>query len=175
MDKKILILVMSLFSVFAMAQMGIGTQLSNGKLKVGGSIGVSFGNNSTTNINIAPSVGYMLSDHLEAGAFVGYQHSSSDYQSANLFSGGPYATYYVWQDLFARAQFEFYTGKQKIKSTDFSRNFNDQALWIGGGYQNQGIIKYQVGLMYNVLYDSDDPDRIFNSPLRPFGGISIAL
>lgn len=138
--------------------------------RFGGGLGLSVGNNSTT-INVAPSLGYMVTPKLETGATIGYAYSKyRDYKS-NVFSGGFFGNYHIIPELFTRAQFEYYTGNRKYN--DLSDNFNEKALWVGAGYQNYGRVRFQTGIMYNVLHDKDN--SIFSSPWRPFAGVSLSF
>lgn len=158
---------------FGTAQIAIGTSKTDGKWRVGGGVGLGFGNNGYFGFNVSPFVGYAVAPKLEVGATAGYQYSKNDWVKTNLFSAGPYANFYIIDQLFARGHYEYYTGNQKVESSDQKFSFDESALWLGGGYQSTGKVRFQTGLMYNVLYKEDE--SIFSSPLRPFGGIAVSL
>lgn len=173
MKKLFFLSLLTLGVSIGLAQVSFQSNSSDGKLRVGGNLGFNFGNNSYFGFNVSPSAGYMLMDNLEAGITVGYQYAKNDFYKSNLFSGGPYANYYIMPELFARAHYEYFTGNQTIKRNDYKVDFDESALWIGGGYQSTGPIRFQAGLMYNVLYKENK--SIFSSALRPFAGASISL
>lgn len=173
MKKIISLVVLLTVFQFGFSQISIGSSATEGKLRVGGGVGLNFGNNGYFGFNVAPSIGYMLAPNLETGITVGYQYSKNDFYKSNLFSGGPYANYHIIPGLFARGHYEYFSGTQTITSTNEKRDFDESALWLGGGYQSRGPVRLQVGLMYNVLHDDDK--SIFSSPIRPFGGVAISL
>ncbi len=160
---------------------GIGCHLTAQKVEIpqeskvnrwrfGGGLGLSFGNHSS-GVRIAPSVGYMITNDLEAGATLGYTYNKYRDYKYNVFSGGLFANYHIIPSLFTRAHYEYYTGKQKFQG--ISNSFNEDALWLGAGYQSTGAVSFQAGIMYNVLYDSDS--SIYSSAWQPFAGVSISF
>lgn len=173
MKKLIAIFIIILGFGLSQAQIGVGTSVNDGKWRVGGGLGLGFGNNGYFGFNISPFVGYAVAPKLEVGATAGYQYGKNDFAKQNLFSIGPYTNFYVTDQLFARGHYEYYTGNIKSLSSNDKVDFDESALWLGGGYQNTGKVRFQAGLMYNVLYD--EQTSIFNSPLRPFGGIAVSL
>jgi len=156
-----------------LSQISVGSAVQEGKWRVGGGLGLNFGNNGYFGFNVAPSVGYMLSPKLETGVSVGYQYSKSDFYKSNLFSGGPYLNYHVMQGLFARGHYEYFTGTQEYLSTNQEFDIDESALWLGAGYSTPGPVRVQMGLIYNVLYKENE--SVFSSPIRPFGGVAISL
>lgn len=138
--------------------------------RFGGGIGLSIGNHST-GIHVSPSLGYMLTPNLEAGASLAYTYNKYRDYKYNVFSGGLFGNYHIIPELFTRAHYEYYTGTRKYD--DISDDFTENALWLGAGYQNYGRVRFQTGIMYNVLYDEDN--SVFSSPWRPFAAISIAF
>lgn len=176
MKRIFLALTLILMGIYTQAQVGVQSASNHGKIRIGGGVGVDFGSNSYVGFNISPFIGYAISPNLEGGITAGYQYGDSDYSKSNLFSVGPYLNYFVLKSFFARSHFEYYTGNQTIKSrigNDFNSNFDESALWIGGGYQSSGRVRFQTGIMYNVLYDENE--SIFSSAFRPFGGLVVSL
>lgn len=173
MKKLFLISLIIVGFITGNAQISINQNSNNGKLRVGGDLGLNFGNNSYFGLNISPSVGYMLMDNLETGVTIGYQYTKNNFYKSNVFSAGSYANYFIMPELFGRVHYEYFNGNQTVKQTNYKINFDESALWIGGGYQTSGPVRFQAGLMYNVLYNKDK--SIFNSALRPFAGASISL
>ncbi len=73
----------------------------------------------------------------------------------------------------------YYTGKQKFDdrtpyyNSVYEANLDESALWLGAGYQSNGPVRFQAGVMYNVLYKENE--SIFSSGLQRFMGVSIGL
>ena len=155
------------------SQIAVGTSVNEGKWRVGGGVGLGFGNNGYFGFNISPYVGYAIAPRLEGGVTAGYQYGKNDYMKQNLFSVGPYANYYIMDQIFLRGHYEYFTGSQEITSSNMEYDFDESALWLGGGYQSSGRVRFQAGIMYNVLYKENE--SIFSSPIRPFGGIAVSL
>lgn len=155
------------------SQIAVESHVTENKWRLGGGLGLNFGNNGYFSFNISPHVGYMLAPNLETGVSAGYQYGKSDFFKSNNFSFGPYANYYIVSGLFARAHYEYYTGNQENLTTNQKWNLDESALWLGAGYSTSGPIRFQAGILYNVLYD--DGNSIFRSPIRPFSGITISL
>jgi len=169
--KKLFCISLLLFSVSLYSQLGVGTHI--GKWRVGGGLGVNFGDNNYFGLNIYPNIGYMLAPKLEAGLTLGYQYSSWKNVKSNLFSAGPYANFYPINELFMRGHYEYFTGNSKIKGEPDSYSYDESALWLGGGYRSGGKVSFYAGLMYNVLWDKDN--SIFSNGLRPIAGVSIGF
>ncbi|MBV7441632.1 hypothetical protein KRX57_09375 [Weeksellaceae bacterium TAE3-ERU29] len=176
--KNIFLLVLfSLGFSYGFSQIGGSVQSSQStekKWRLGASAGISFGDNDYLALSIAPSVGYNLGYGLELGATLGYQLNKNNYFRSNLISGGPYINYMVVPQIFGRVHYEYYTGNQKSKISSNEYNINESALWIGGGYESGGAIRFRAGILYNVLYKENN-NSIFSSAIRPFAGIVIAI
>ncbi len=177
--KKFLLFIISLtLSNATFAQENQNQNITN-NWRFGGGLGLSFGNNGYFGFNISPSVGYMVANNFEVGGIAGYQYGKDDYFKQNLFNVGPYINYYPIENIFLRANYMYYTGKQKYENDQPFYNsiseidLNESALWLGGGYQSNGPMRFQAGILYNVLYKENE--SIFSSGLQPFMGISVGL
>lgn len=175
--KRILTLIVLSISVLVLAQQNeMNTEKLN-KWRFGGGLGLGFGSNGYFGFAISPFVGYEIIPQLEGGLTVGYQYSKWSDSKQNLFNAGPYLNYYPIPSLFARAHYEYYTGTNEIEyefeSDNFKYNFNESALWLGGGYRTTGKVQLYAGLMYNVLYDKSS--SLFSTGLRPILGVSVGL
>ncbi|MFV0176774.1 hypothetical protein OBK27_07550 [Empedobacter falsenii] len=118
----------------------------------------------------------MIANNLELGATAGYQYAKDDYAKLNLFNAGPYVNFFPVENLFFRANYMYYTGKQKYNERynyNYETNLDESALWLGAGYQSSGPVRFQAGVMYNVLYKENE--SIFSSGFQPFMGVSIGL
>lgn len=169
--KKIVFFFTILISTTAFSQLGMGTSL--GKWRVGGGLGVNFGDNSYFGLNVYPNIGYMFTNQLEGGVAVGYQYSSWKNAKSNLFSAGPYLNFYPINELFLRGHYEYFTGNTKFKGDSTSYNYDESALWLGGGYRSGGIVSFYAGVMYNVLWK--DGESIFSNGIRPIAGVSVGF
>ncbi|MDO5654805.1 MAG: hypothetical protein Q4G27_01550 [Flavobacteriaceae bacterium] len=170
-------IVFSLFIIFGMStvysQIGMGTSVNEGKWRIGGGVGLGFGNNGYFGFNISPYAGYAVLPNMEMGVTAGFQYGKNDYYKSNLFSTGPYVNYYIANQFFARGHYEYFSGTQTLLNNDQKFSFDESALWLGGGYQSTGRVRFQTGILYNVLYKENE--SIFRSPIRPFGGIAVSL
>lgn len=157
----------------AFSQINLPTSHEQSRWRVGGNIGLSFGNNDYFGLAISPSIGYKITRELEGGVTAGYRYSKWSHSKQNMFNVGPYINYYPINSIFLRSHYEYYTGNQKYDNIAKTRNFDESALWVGGGYRSGGPVKIYVGLMYNVLYKKDN--SVFANGLRPIGGVSISI
>lgn len=174
--KKLLCFFLLIISITSFCQED-NTEINQpSKWRVGGGLGLGFGNNGYFGFSIAPFAGYEIIPELEAGITAGYQYSKWDHSRQHLFNFGPYVNYYPVPFLFARSHFEHYIGSHEY---DYSYggsnkyNFDESALWLGAGYRSVGRIQFYAGLMYNVLYQKDS--SLFSSGLRPIVGVSVGL
>ena len=177
--KKFLLFIISLTLSNATFAQDHQNQTINNNWRFGGGLGLSFGNNGYFGFNVSPSVGYMVANNLELGATAGYQYAKDDYSKLNLFNVGPYINFFPIENIFLRANYMYYTGKQKFDdptpyyNSVYEANLDESALWLGAGYQSSGPVRFQAGVMYNVLYKENE--SIFSSGLQPFMGVSIGL
>ncbi len=171
--KKFLFVVLVMSSVNLLGQINLPVANQTSDWRLGGGLGLNFGSDDYFGIAITPFLGYEITPEVEAGVLVGYQYSSWKYSKQNLFNAGPYINIYPIANLFLRVNYEYYTGSNKIKSTNQQFDFNEDALWVGIGYRSTGRVQFYTGLMYNVLYD--DSSVIFSNGLRPIVGVSVGL
>lgn len=171
--KKIVFIVAVFYSGIAFSQINLSTPDQQDRWHVGGNIGLSFGNNDYFGFAISPFVGYKITENLEGGVTVGYRYSKQHDYKQNTFNAGPYLNFYPINSLFLRTHYEYYTGNQSFDNNPQTFNFDENALWIGGGYRSGGRVKVYIGAMYNVLYKKDE--SIFSSAFRPIVGVSIGI
>lgn len=141
--------------------------------KIGGGVGMNFGNNDYLSLSVAPFVAYELVNNLDFGIATGYQYTKRRSSKQHLFNIGPFVDYSPIPQAFARVQHEYFSGAYKLNNAEHSTHFDENALWVGAGYRSPGPVQVYVGLMYNVLYNSDS--RIFANGFRPFAGVSVRL
>ena len=175
--KKIIFLLAICFTSTVFSQQEELADDMPSKWRFGGGLGLGFGSNGYFGFAISPFVGYEIIPQLEGGITVGYQYSKWSDSKQNLFNAGPYVNYYPIPSLFARAHYEYYNGTNEIEydysADNFKYNFNESALWLGGGYRTTGKVQLYAGLMYNVLYDKSS--SLFSTGLRPILGVSVGF
>lgn len=139
----------------------------------GGGFGFGFGN--VTNINVAPLVGYRISDRFSAGVGMGYQYmrvknyfsvfdasSNTVYKpfTANIYSPSVWMRYVLWNNIFAHVEYEHnfmsfkeyynnYTVSTDILSRDVK--YNAPSLLVGGGIRQP--LSDRVSIIFQGLYD----------------------
>lgn len=181
--KKILLSLTLVLSIAISAQIGTSIPSSRiggneSKWTFGGYAGVggAFGSGGGgTTVYITPRVGYKVSDNFELGLSGNFSWGNSKYYSSTMFGIGPFANYYFGRRFYLSGLFQEYFVNQKDKVYDLKYDFDEAALYLGGGYmQRIGNRAYmQIGLMYNVLYNSDD--SVFGGGFVPNVGIVYGL
>lgn len=177
--KKILLTTLVLSAVCLNAQIGTSTNINNegkaSKWTFGGGLGVGFGSNSAFNLQVAPRVGYRLTDDLEAGMIGSVSWQTSDFYKSTMFGIGPFANYYIARSFYVSGNLQHYFANYEDKFYGFKDKQQETALYLGGGYMQQlGNNSYmQIGLMYNVLYKENS--SMFSSGLIPSVGFVVGL
>lgn len=148
-----------------------------GRLFWGGMVGLGFGD--VEYLELSPMLGYRFTPRFFGGAQVTYRHSSFDYlgedQSTNDWGGDLFASYTVWRNVFATAEyeylrFEFYPAPGVKVEDSFS------SFFVGGGYaQPMGShASFLVSALYNLSYSDNEPGP-YGSPLIFRAGIGIGF
>lgn len=171
--KKLFLLILLISSTGIYAQSLLTVSDNSDRIRVGGGMGLNFGDHGYFGLNISPFIGYEILPELEGGIGVGYHFATSKISKQNLFKVGPYVNYYPTPEFFARVQYEFYSGNHTLKSTSVKRSFDENALWIGAGYQSVGRVRFYAGMMYNLLYKSDS--RVFSNAFQPILGVNVGI
>jgi len=145
------------------------------RLLFGGGLGLGFGN--YTNIYVAPSIGYRLTDHFDAGISLGYNYLNiKDYYvsynantgaqksmnlSQSIYSGSIWARYTILENILTQAEFELnnVTDYQTFKydkdgwAVPDAHRSTIPSLLLGGGYRQplgNGSYLFMMA-MYDVL------------------------
>lgn len=134
------------------------------KFFFGGNLGLQVG--SVTYINIAPIVGYKITDRYRAGIGINYIYTNYFGQANHLVGMRFFQQFFVWKGIFLHGEYEFMnyptgyfdggTGKQ---IHNIANSFN-----LGAGYQqNFGRRAFtNVVILYNVIHDRNN--TIYNNP-----------
>ena len=153
------------------------------RLIFGGGLGFGMGTGSLS-FGISPVVGYRITDNFSAGISLGYQYlrvkdyfpvlnyRTANYDlynlNANTFSGGVWARYVIWQNLFAHVEFEnnYSTYKDYFSDQDgvFSERINQYVpcLLLGGGFRQpiSDNASFVIMALYDVLQDIPGNTRV---------------
>lgn len=134
----------------------------------GGNLGFSFGD--ITFIEVAPLVGYRITDKLSGGLQVQYRHrndkrftpdlDATDY-GANLFARYNLPAPFFLQAEYEYLNFEFFDSQLDTERDSFS------SVFIGGGMaQPLGKRAFViVTALYNLSYDNNEEPRPYDNPL----------
>ena len=142
-------------------------------LFTGGSVSLAFYNN-TFLIGASPVFGYSITNWADAGIVVNYNYTS--YRDVNLYDdrlrqtqygGGVFAKLYPVRFLFAQAQLEYNTIKQKYippggGTTTKYPGVNGNSFLVGGGYTTGregrgGEPFYYLAVLFDVSGDTNSP------------------
>lgn len=132
------------------------------RIFTGGDFGLQFG--SQTYIQIAPLVGYRITDQFSAGITGKYIYYSvkSDYAGfdykTNIYGGGIFTRYNVIEEVFLYAEFEALSLEIPISVFEMNRRIVS-GLFLGAGYR-QFIGDYSslnLMLLFDVIEDQYSP------------------
>ncbi len=141
------------------------------RIFIGGDIGLQFGTN--TFIQIAPLIGYHITDEFSAGIttkYIYYSIKDTYYNksySTNIYGGGIFTRYNILDDVFLHAEYEGLS--MEVPYTPYqNRRRIVSGLFVGGGYrqwfgQNSSL---NLMLLYNVIEDKYSP---YQNPIIRIG------
>lgn len=133
-----------------------------GKVRYGGRINLGF-SNTTTNIILAPSAVYPLSDKFSLGGSISFGYTSFKSSDSKLYNYG--ASLLSYYNPFRELQLSVELEQTFVNQTtgNFKNNFDFLALYIGAGYRFGNVI---AGIRYDVLYNENK--GLYASPFGPF-------
>lgn len=147
------------------------------RLFFGGGFGLQFG--SVTLIELSPMIGYKVTPKFGIGLGPTYKYfrykdyySPSTYSQTNVFGGSIFARYFIFENIFAHAEYEslFYNTKVPGYPKEMQQ-FN--SLLVGGGYRQQ--IGANAGMNLMLLWNlNDTPNSLYTNPVVRIG-FSIGL
>lgn len=139
------------------------------KFVYGGGLGLNFGN--VTLINLAPSLGYRVSERFLPGisATYSYYHDSKLDISSTIYGGSLFSRYYLLPQLFAHGEYEVLNGDWLIGRD----RFNVNSLFVGAGYSQRiaGNVFFNLLGLFNLNDGSFSPYT--NPVLR--GGFQVGI
>lgn len=132
------------------------------RIFTGGDFGLQFG--SQTYIQIAPLVGYRITEQFSAGITGKYIYYSfkSDYAGfdykTNIYGGGIFTRYNVVEEIFLHAEFEALSLEVPVSVYEMNRRIVS-GLFLGAGYR-QFIGDYSslnLMILFDVIEDKYSP------------------
>jgi hypothetical protein len=131
------------------------------RLYFGGSFGLQFG--TQTFVEIAPIIGYRLTERLYTGLGLKYQYykyndNYYDY-SSNVYGGGPFAQFVVFEGLFLHAEYEILNMEVPDFYYQHYTRQNIESFFLGGGYRQMigNRSSMDILLLYNINDNANSP------------------
>lgn len=176
MKKQLAVLAVFCISVLTVKAQDEKEEIKKGfkkeNLFTGGSVSVSFGNN-TFLLGASPVLGYNLTKWIDAGIVVNYTYTSyRDYQvfndrlRQNVYGGGVFTRIFPVRFLFAQAQVEhnFITLKYIPPNggNTTSQTVEANSVLVGGGYTTgrfpgAGNTYFSVAVLFDVAKTTNSP------------------
>ncbi|MBK7910954.1 MAG: hypothetical protein KA193_12825 [Bacteroidia bacterium] len=137
----------------------------------GGNFGLQFG--TQTIIEIAPIVGYRLTDRLAAGVggkYIYYRYRSAPFEySTNMYGGSVFARYNILENLFAYTEYEILNLDAPDPLNPYRlRRTNVTSVFVGGGYRQMlgNNSSLNLMLLYNLNESTNSP---YQNPIIRIG------
>lgn len=129
-------------------------------LVIGGSLGAVFGN--VTLIDVAPSVGYLLTDNYLVGISARYMYyEDRTYAPAfiyktNIYGGGVFNQYFFLENFLAHAEYELLNLDSPI---NINKRINLSSFFVGGGYRSSlgGNSYASILVLFNLNDSAESP------------------
>lgn len=134
------------------------------RVKFGGSIGLSFTNNSF-NSSISPSAIYQFNDQFAAGTSLSFNYSKFNDNKFIAYGGSVLSLYNPISQLQFSTEFEQLRINRTLftQSSGISENYWLPAFFVGMGYSTNNIT---FGLRYDLLYNGRK--SVYSNALMPF-------
>jgi len=134
------------------------------RLAFGGYLGLSFGD--ITYVEIAPLVGYRVTDNFTAGLglrYIYYKDNFYNYES-NIYGGTIFGRYNIFRGLFVEADFEANNLEALTVVDPINQVYTLDRQWIpslllGGGYSSAigNSAGFYISILYDVIQDPNSP------------------
>jgi hypothetical protein len=124
------------------------------KLSFGGNLSLSFG--TVTMVQVAPQVGYRVTERFIPGIGANYIYFKDPYGSTTIYGGSVFARYLIADNFFAYAEYE-------SLNREVWEAWGDERRWIpigliGGGYRtNSEGLAFTISILYDVIQDPWSP------------------
>jgi len=146
----------------------VKTPISN-RIFVGGSLGLQFG--TVTLIDISPLIGYWFTDRLAGGLGLTYQYYKDNRfipeYSTDIYGIRIFGRYYIFENIFGHAEYEWLNYKAYSYIEDFSR-INVSNILLGGGYRQWISAKsfMAIEILWNV---NESIYSLYSNPIIRIG------
>lgn len=140
------------------------------RLYFGGGLGLSFG--SQTYVEIAPIVGYKVTERFSTGLGLKYIYSKyhDDYfnYSSNIYGGGPFARFFVVEGLFLHAEYEWLNLEVPDPLSNRFYRDNISSVFLGGGYRQMigSSSAFDILVLFNINESRNSP---YTNPIFRIG------
>jgi long-subunit fatty acid transport protein len=148
------------------------------RIYTGGNVGFQFGD--ITNIQVAPIIGYRVTNDFSAGLGIQYQYTKyklfTPALSSNNYGTSVFTRYRIKSPLFLQAEYE-YLNYEILTSAVESERSSLTSFFVGGGISQpiNANAAFTMIVMYNLSYDATDINGVYSSPLRISGGINLGF
>lgn len=144
-------------------------EVPQNRIIVGGGLGLQFG--SVTLIDVSPIVGYKVSKRFVPGVGITYQYYKDtrfgyNYETS-IYGGSVFARYYIWQDLFAHAEYQVLS-YEKLNVNFEKERISVPGVLVGGGYRQWigGSFAATIMVLFNLNETIDSP---YENPIFRIG------
>ncbi|MEK6614649.1 MAG: hypothetical protein AABZ32_00830 [Bacteroidota bacterium] len=131
------------------------------KVYGGGGIGLQFG--TFTLVNVAPDIGYKITERYSAGIGIRYIYLADRIPppyTLNIYGGSIFNRFIVTDFFFLHGEYEMLNGPWKNPHS--SKRFNLNNVWVGGGLrQAAGNSSLNIMALWNL---NDEPFNPFPNP-----------
>jgi hypothetical protein len=136
------------------------------KVYTGGGLGLQFG--TVTLINVAPDIGYKITERYSAGVGLRYMYLQIPGYKIDIYGASIFNRFIVTDFFFLHGEYEVLNGPWDYRFPGHRFNLNN--VWVGGGLRQGG-----GGTSFNVmaLWNLNDEGYLPNPQIRM--GISIGL
>jgi hypothetical protein len=131
------------------------------RLFFGGGFGLQFG--TQTYIEVAPLVGYKLTDRLSTGIslkYIYYKFKDDIYDySTHIYGGGPFTRFFIIPEAFLHAEFEILNLEVPDPLSNRYFRENITSVFLGGGYRQMigDHSSLDLLLLYNINESRNSP------------------
>lgn len=135
------------------------------RVDFGGAFAVAYGNDYT-NITVAPSAIYNISERFAVGSGIQYSYlKEKHYYSSNVYGGSVIGIFNPLEEIQLSVELEEVNVNNQYFDLggDLKRSFWNTGLFLGGGYREENVT---IGGRINVLFDKDKD--IYGSAFMPF-------
>jgi len=145
-------------------------EVPRNRIIVGGGVGLQFG--TITLIDVSPILGYKVTERFVPGIGLTYQYYKDtrwvpEYET-NIYGGSVFARYYLWQDLFAHAEYQILSYEKLINVYGEKERVNVPGLLVGGGYRQWigNNFAATIVILFNLNETIDSP---YQNPIFRIG------